>query len=775
MPRWEKKTDKNGNSQIISLRDKNTRINMPMTRFREKKGTLAGGDREGTEVIMEGLTRFYHYHDFDPVAAGNSVKAFPRDLTPWEVKEVRLGNTARFGGRAGNRALDDEKREDNLQKTLKAIENGRKKQAAKDGNSSGKRRLEDDAESSQGPSAAAQKRRRRGQEVDPGLAALNEGHIGQQGARSVDFQGNFRRQQSRYSQPPRPSQGRVNAYGAAQSPYQPPGLQTQVEPVHYPYTFDPMTPNVGPSFNSVPRTQDIPYGGMNSQVARSPYETAQAQRSLSNSSQYPRSTVGTGRLPTVRPVEPRQGPRADNYHESRGVDPRSTVQGGPMSQIHPVHHPRGPMSSNSYGPPIQRHELHEANAVPRPTGNTLGPGGRGLHHTPQQVLGKRGHRDFGEVDVNQNQTYGTQQEPINIEATPDTEFVAPRKRRRADGNYSTVPSQQRQRRPERTLRPNHYGVEGAPTPLLPPNGFFGSPQPTPVYTGNMEGRLMSPEEVSRQLSGVFGSPNPMPTLNRSASHVMGSAPRQPEYVQRTPQGYQAPQVLGKNRREDPMGQLSEDIYMPQQNLGQQGPQDRFGAAPGVKRRRMPGTEGYYAPPAQAPTVQVINNARRRPERDAHLPSPQVYTNQQVQNFHQAPQVEGARHMPPQHPYINGPAIDVNPSSRVAHTRSQPLAPMSSQTGQRNQSDMRNVRPSNGQESQSIHNALSYTRDVFREWTGLEAPVTNLEDPYNVQYREIRTEFRAWWRSGDNPQRMNPVPELWRMPPWRGTIEDWGVQ
>lgn len=781
MPRWEMKTDKNGNSEIISLRDKNTRVNMPMTRFREKKGTLAGGDREGTEVIMEGLTRFYHHHGFDPVASGNSVKAFPRDLTPWEVKEVRLGNTARFGGRAGNRALDDEKREDNLQKTLKAIENGKKKQAAKEGNSSGKRRLEDDAETSQGPSAGAQKRRRRGQEVDHGLAALNEGYIGHQGIptfehRQDNFQGSFHRQHGGYSQPPRPSQVHTNTYGAAQAPYQRSDLQAQPLPIQNPYELSHAHPSIGTSFDPVQRrTQQAPFGGVNTQTARSPYENTQAQVPMINSSQYPRNIVGTGRVPTLRPMEPSQDPRVDNYHESRGVDPRNTSLSGPVSQIHPGHHPRGPMSSNSYGPPVQRQERHEANAAPRRTGNTLGPGGRGLHHAPQQVLGKRGHRDFGEVDVNHNQTYGTQQEPTNIEPTPDSGFVAPSKRRRTDGNHNTAPPQQRQRRPERTIRPNHYGAEGAPTPLLPPNDFLGSPQPGPLYNVNEEERLMSPEEVSRRRGDVFGSPNPMPTLNQSTRQLMGGTPtRQTEYVQRTPQGYERQQVLGKHRREDSTGQSGENIYMPQQNPGQQGQQNYLGAAAGPKRRRMPSTERYYAPPARAPTAQVVNTAGRA-ERDAHLASPQIYTNQQVPSFHPASQVEGARRMPPQHPYINRPPRYVDQSSQIAQTQAHPPATMPPQASRRAYSDIRDVRPSNGQESQSIHNALSYTRQVFQEWTGLEAPVTNLEDSYNVQYREIRAAFRAWWTSGNNPQRRNPVPELWRMPRWRGTIEDWSAR
>ena len=78
--------DKKGNLVIVGLRSKNTRINMPMLRFREKKGTIAGEDREGSDVIRDGLLNFYHQNEFDPVASGNSTKGFWRDLRGWEVK-----------------------------------------------------------------------------------------------------------------------------------------------------------------------------------------------------------------------------------------------------------------------------------------------------------------------------------------------------------------------------------------------------------------------------------------------------------------------------------------------------------------------------------------------------------------------------------------------------------------------------------------------------------------------------------------------------------------
>lgn len=87
-------------------------------------------------------------------------------------------------------------------------------------------------------------------------------------------------------------------------------------------------------------------------------------------------------------------------------------------------------------------------------------------------------------------------------------------------------------------------------------------------------------------------------------------------------------------------------------------------------------------------------------------------------------------------------------------------------------DIRNLRPVSAWESQSLHNALGYTREAYLMWTGEEAPVTNLEDCYNVQYRELRAAFQLWWSSRKNPQRLDPLPELWRMKPWSGIVEGW---
>ena len=737
MPRYEKEKDKFGKSTMVPLKDKNTRINMPMLRFREKKGTIAGSDREGTDVIMAGLRRFYHHHGFDPVAAGNSVKTFERDLEPWEVKQVRLGNISQFGGRAGHRALDGAARASNMQKTLKAIENGKKRQAAKNGDGAGKRSREDDDADSQGSSVGPPKRRRRDQEVDPGLAAFDDGYIGQQAAPTFDngqngygLQPSLYQQQGGYAQAMGPPQVQYSAYG--------------------PSSFPTPAPR---------RTQQHQYGGVDMQTTNSPYVNAQApaplKNSLLNSQYYPED----------------QYPRFNTGVQSNG--PRGPQQ---TSRFTMAPNPR--MSAEVQR---QRH-VESPYSVPRPADNTLAPGGHREQQAPQQVLGKRRQRDapeFGAEDAVTTSTgrgvtsalngsYGhmdpnipqlTGQEHLNGQANLDFDFGSAHKRRRNNENPGTEPRQQRHRHPERTPRPSHYGAGGAPTPLMPQDDLFGGAQPGSNPLGNTEGQLKTPGTIARELGDIFGDPHPTPTpivnVNQGNNVPRRQEPRQ---------------VLGKHRREDPMGRWGEDMF------GQQDPGDEFGNlgedvdVPMPKRRRMPATEGFHAPPVQAQPAQQVRKARRQ-ERDAHLAPPQLHLNQPVQNTRQAPQGEAAVQLIPQNIYTNntqaGPTQQVNPLG--------PNLPQISglpPTSQQGPADIRDMRPSNGEESQSLDSALRYTRDAFREWTGADPPVTNLEDSYNVQYREIRSVFRAWWRSEENPHRGDPLPELWRALRWIGGMDDW---
>ena len=508
MPRWERKTDKSGRATIISLRDKNTRINMPMTRFREKKGTIAGSDREGTEVIMEGLRRFYHHHDFDPVAAGNSVKSFWRDLEPWEVKEVRLGNLSQFGGRAGKRAVDNETRQAKMEKTLKSIENGKNRQAAKNGDGAGKRRRDDDDADSQGSSVGPPKRRRIGQEVDFGLAAFHQGYVGQQaaptfghGLDNLGFQPGFPQQQGGYVRATGPLRVQYSAYG--------------------PQTFPPPAPR---------RTQQQSYGGVDMQATRSPYVNTQAPAPLNDSllnseyypeDQYPRFNTGVQSFGSQRPQHTPHGSNQvlrDVSNIRPGADFRS------------------------------QRSLQGADVVPRPASNTLAPGGHRVNQVPQQVLGKRRQQEVNGLEsagdrrnrsvtgagwgvpAAPNNNYGPRnsafpigsgQENFNLQADSDLHLNRENKRRRHNPPSGTEHRQQRHRNPERTPRPSHYGAGGAPTPLMPPDQF---------------------------------SRNAQPRADPPGSHGIGNPQtQQSERLQHVPRPHEPRKVLGKHRREDTMG------------------------------------------------------------------------------------------------------------------------------------------------------------------------------------------------------------------------------
>ena len=710
MPRYEYQTDKDGSSTMVPLKDKNTRINMPMTRFREKKGTIAGSDREGTSVIMDGLRRFYHHNGFNPVAAGNSVKSFHRDLVGWEVKEVRLGNTSQFGRRAGRRALDDETRAANMEKTMKTIENGKKKQAAKDGDGADQ------------PAAPAS----------------------QYGQNDFGSQPDFTQQQDGYAKARGPLQVQYSDYGAATFPT--PASRT---------------------------TQQSPYGGVDMQATRSPYINAPPPAPLNNSllnsdyypeDEYPRFNTG------VQSFGP-QGPQQNPPHRSNQV----------LRDV-----------SN----------IRRGADIPRPASNSLAPGGRGVHQVPQQVLGKRRQQDaqgFETAEDRRNHLaagagwgvaaapnnnfgprdsafpIGSGQENLGIQADSGLYTNPENKRRKHNPPPSTEPRQQRQRPHARTSRLGRYGAGGAPTPLMPTDAIFGGAQAGSNPSGNVGDQLKSPATIARELGNLFEGSNPTPTSNGSANHGI-SNPQSQQPVQHVPRPQEPRQILGKHRREDPMGRWGEDIYVPHQNLGQQGPGDDFGTlgqdidVPVPKRRRM--AEGDHTPPLQAPPARPVKKVRRR-QHNTQPPSSQLNVNQPIPNSQQTPQALGAVHIP-QDIYTNNtptsvggptqgfPPLGPNPPQLSVLPQPYPQAP----------ADIRDVRPANGDESQSLDSALRYTREAFREWTGLEAPVTNLEDSYNVQYREIRGAFRAWWRSEQNPYRGHPLPELWRALRWSGGMDDW---
>ena len=607
MPRYEKRTNKNGQSEIVSLRDKNTRINMPMARFRERKGTIAGGDREGTDVIMAGLLNFYHSNGFDPIASGNSVKSFPRDLHNWEVKEVKLGNTARFTKRAGNRALDDEKRGGNYQKTLKSIENGKKRQAAKISGDTGNSSREDEpAGSSSGP----QKRRRGGQEVDAGFATWDERFADQQRGPSSNHsphgynpQVHLHGQQNGFIPASLPPQTLSNAYGA------PGGLSQN------------------------------PYSQYQS------YGNTQAQSSLTNSiinndiynsgGQYQTVDTGFERGSTLGPGRPQQTRNTGNYYQPAHIHRQNMVQDRPISYINPEYHFPGHERQAQYGAPIQRQQPSQGTSVdPRSRGNTLGPGGRAAHQVPmpKQVLGKRRQQAAGEVEDDENQIYETQQQHASGQAAPYPGVGSPHKRQRTYENPSPEP-RPRHRQDGRSSRPQYYGAGGAPESLPPPpDNFFGTVQPGSDHDWDAESRLRLPEEVFREFGHVFGGPDrahaanqginqgiytppvrypvyhqrplevQVPAVDQGVSQGMTGPPlrppvyhqrlleaqvpavdqgvnqainrppvRYPAYNQRLLEARVPQQILGRRERGEPLGQWDEDIYMPRQNPGRQGP------------------------------------------------------------------------------------------------------------------------------------------------------------------------------------------------------------
>ena len=764
MPRWEKKTNKEGESELIPLRDRNTRVNMPMTRFREKKGTIAGGDREGTAEIMAGLLAFYRQHGFDPIATG-SVKSFPRDLKPWEIKEVRLGNAARFRHRAGNRALDEEKRDDRYEKMLKSIENGKRKQTAKDGGDIGKRRLDEEPSDFPHSSPRTQKRTRRGQEVDAGLATWDEQYADQRDPATFQghqygegMQGSPHYQQNNF---PQTSAG-FNPF-EAQAPQ--PNMPTQ-------------TPSIQPNFSS-----DQAYSPLNP-GQDGLYGTGSGDMKMLTASYPNYGPPG----PQHNSPGNRGGPVYSPYHNMMPNDPM------PYSGLQ--YNTPGYTNPSPYGPPTtpvqQQQPYGRANAPSQHTGRNLGPGGRGLYQMPKQVLGKRGERDVDGAGYGESQrgppagmeatrpaptippaiSNGTHQQKFNIQYTSDSEINSPLKRRRHNETAVSQPRPHRHR-PEPIHGPRYYGADGAPTPLLSPSPyqeFFDISQPNPYSNTKSRVPPEIPDQWSRKISGTPGGVN----RNENMRQGMSDAPsRRSGPIRPVSNIYETQQMLGKRGRGKEEAYPQEGLYMPQQNLGQQGPTAQpylrgpnFQMPP-PKRRLLPRTEGYYAPPAQTPTAQVVNKARNA-ERGAHLPPSHFRISEPTSNSHNTPQVEGVRPTPTNYIYSNEMPRNVGKAPQVTNGRGSDVPQMPTPR----QSDIREVRPATADEAQSLYNALQYTRDAYFEWTGEEAPVTNLEDCYATQYREIKAAFRVWWDSAKNPRRLDPTPALRWVRRWSGALEDW---
>lgn len=124
MPRRYVKPRKNQPAIWKELGCTNSRINMPMVRFRLLAGCQSWIKRDRTDVLTQGLLKFYASHSFDPVAFGNSTKSFGRDLEGWEIKQVKLGNAGEFFKEPEDGAIDENKRRIANDRNIQQTHNG---------------------------------------------------------------------------------------------------------------------------------------------------------------------------------------------------------------------------------------------------------------------------------------------------------------------------------------------------------------------------------------------------------------------------------------------------------------------------------------------------------------------------------------------------------------------------------------------------------------------------------------------------------------------------
>lgn len=860
-----------------------------MTRFREKKGTIAGEDREGSDVIRDGLRNFYHQNGFDPVAAGNSTKAFWRDLTAWEVKEVRAGNAAKFGKRAGGRAIPEDKRRENLEKTKKSIENGKRRRARENGDDSGDRNqiadeIADDDQVGLGPNKRVH-REPREPEFAPsnirgarGSATRNSGGSSRQGRGENAFSARTQR---------------YGTHGAVlmqhQNPYPMAGYQ---QPQHFsPYNnqqYQPSYPGSGMenAVNQDPWRSSRQQGGQ-FWPAQSPYQTNGnfgTQRGpvqsipwqpSPNSTYVPAHILRQTRDPENYDVpSPASGYEYRNVYDDYALPQNRRMRNEPVleeAEYNPYVAeenrqrmlrqgrsddmvPRRPMSNTNVGytfpsrptgPVVERRAPFEnTNGALRPNGNTLGRDGQPMYQAPKQVLGKRGQHGAGDAVVPNQHPDPESSTPALPRVIPDADIGPSQKRQRNNGNGGPAPKPQRRRQGGKTQQ-KRYGPGGAPQPMLLPGQSFEAlnpiiiddeegPLPSPAelfrdmapvlgFYGNMgtqgaygAGQVASAANVVTQAPAAYGNPSNgnvsrgrghKTTSNRTEDRGTSGAPeRQAPYLQRMPEYFETQQVLGERRQAAQMNQPNQDIHVSQQNPVEQGPEERTTNeredtyVPGPKRRRIPATEGYHSPPAQAPKSQASKKSRNA-ERDAHLSPPQLNINERAPRVSEAPEVPQAveENLAPQQLVTNGTlddfhdAVEVNdalppptepsidsktpiaessPQVTSAQAPDPPEDPTPARSEQELPFDIRDVPPANGWQSQSLQNALNYTREAYTEWTGEDAPATNPETSFNEQYRTIHGAFQQFWSSEKNPERSHPLPELYQVEAWSGEVTNW---
>ena len=515
MPRWERKQDKNNGFINIPLRGKNTRINMPMVRFREKKGTIAGENREGTKGIIEGLTAFYRHHGFDPELTG-STKSFGRDLKGWEIKQVRLGNAGQFGKRAGPRALDEERKADNQKKLENAIRNGQEEDAT----------------------GARRKRKRPVHDQDD--VSREDQAANKRQKRSIRAQSGESSRQSREKRPSASNTQSYGTYGAAQPHLQNmspmggyPQLQTQIpKPYNAEGQQQSLYPHIGMGVASgVNQLQRTPNGSIRAQYGRDQANTRQSfpaqpyvpQHLIRRNANYePVRAHGGFVSPHIFGQQEIQTPTIeDDIEENRRLRLRHEIYGEPLHQ------------NTARNAPISRTEMihpphgHVNNDGPKNGANTLGPGGRKAHQMPVQILGKRRQRDLEDDQIGRGiqswnptvtSTSLQDQSQLPLNELPPAE--SPQKRRRTSPVTVPEPQDRRQNvQNVRPRRPKQYGPGGAPQPLLPPAEVPRTTQPG--LDGNARGRYMSPGEVNRMLGGIFES-STSETLHEESAHLSPS-------------------------------------------------------------------------------------------------------------------------------------------------------------------------------------------------------------------------------------------------------------
>ena len=475
--------EKNGKMAVVGLRNKNTRINMPMTRFRERKGTIAGGDRQGSEAIRAGLLNFYLHHDFDPAANGNSVKGFYRDLEPWEVKQVRLGNKAKFGNRAGKRALGEDKRKTEYEKTIKSIENGRKREAATRGGDAPRHHFQDQEDGVDDSNHASRKR----VHMEPGYVPTRSG--------GTSSRGRGKKAASSKVQ-------RYGTLGGVQSAYQNPNPVDMYQEPKVPRYNDYLAAGL-----ELPEetTQSAGHGW----AAQNPYGFGGNSGMQHGSSQWSREQASSAR-PYVPQNELRgsnaYGPGYSNYDNGRN-----------NAYLLEEHRQRASYSGRNDHFPSSGYTDQSPYGPPERSENTLGADGRKAYQAPKKAIGKRREQDAGEHEHDEHQRKrkatgaprpvlvapdqnvgaggqvlpslpnGSPQEQANAPIDPEAGPKSHNQPQKSNGAPGPEPKPQHRRQTGKAPQPKRYGAEGAPKPLLPP--------PTANSAGGEDGPLVPPDEM----------------------------------------------------------------------------------------------------------------------------------------------------------------------------------------------------------------------------------------------------------------------------------------